>query len=94
MVDLGPYLSEIASASVRAHAVGGITLDLKMSYCPVSINVAMPAGLLINELLMNTFKYAFRGRDTGTIRIECQCEDEEPLSHRLSPTTAWAFPAG
>ncbi len=77
VVDLGPYLSEIASASVRAHAVGGIALDLKMSYCPVSINVAMPAGLLINELLMNSFKYAFRGRDAGSIRLECQCEDEQ-----------------
>jgi PAS domain S-box-containing protein len=77
VVDLGPYLSEIASASVRAHAAGGIVLDFKVSYCPVSINVAMPAGLLVNELLMNTFKYAFGGRDKGTIRLECHCEDEE-----------------
>jgi two-component sensor histidine kinase len=77
IVDLGPYLSEIATMSVRAHAVGGIDLDLKVSYCPVSINVAMPAGLLINELLMNTFKYAFLGREKGTISIECRCEDEE-----------------
>jgi PAS domain S-box-containing protein len=76
VVDLGPYLGDIASASVRAHAIGGIALDLKMSYCPVSINVAMPVGLLLNELLMNTFKYAFDGRETGTISLECLCEDE------------------
>ena len=75
-VDLGPYLSEIASASVRAHASGGIKLDLKMSYCPVSINVAMPVGLLINELLMNTFKYAFEGRQSGTISLECSCDED------------------
>jgi PAS domain S-box-containing protein len=74
-VDLGPYLSEIASASVRAYATNGIGLDLKMSYCPVSINVAMPAGLLVNEFLMNTFKYAFDGRQKGTISLECLCED-------------------
>ena len=77
VVDLGPYLSEIASASVRAHATSGISLDLKMTYCPVSINVAMPAGLLVNELLMNSFKYAFRGREQGTISLECRCEGEE-----------------
>ena len=76
-VDLGPYLSDIASASVRAHASSGVTLDLKMGYCPVSINVAMPAGLLVNELLANTFKYAFEGRETGTISLECLREDEE-----------------
>lgn len=73
-VDLGPYLSEIASASVRAHATAGIALDLKVTYCPVSVNVAMPVGLLINELLMNTFKYAFEGRAKGTISLECLCE--------------------
>jgi len=77
LVDLGPYLSEIASASVRAHGSDGITLDLKMSCCPVSINVAMPVGLLVNELLTNAFKYAFEGRDTGTITLECACEDND-----------------
>jgi PAS domain S-box-containing protein len=76
-VDLGPYLSEIATAAVRTHAVGGIQLDLKVSYCPVSVNVAMPVGLLINELLTNAFKHAFVGRDSGTITLECFCEDEQ-----------------
>jgi PAS domain S-box-containing protein len=77
VVDLGPYLSEIASASVRAHAIGGIQLDLKVSYCPVSINVAMPVGLLVNELLTNAFKHAFTARDSGTISLECLCEENE-----------------
>jgi PAS domain S-box-containing protein len=76
-VDLGAYLSNIASAAVRAHAMGGIQLDLKVTYCPVSVNVAMPAGLLINELLTNAFKYAFADRDIGTISLECVCEDEQ-----------------
>jgi PAS domain S-box-containing protein len=71
-VDLGPYLSEIASAAVRTHALAGIQLDSKVSYCPVSVNVAMPVGLLINELLTNAFKYAFTGRDGGTIALECR----------------------
>ncbi len=77
VVDLGPYLGDIASASVRAHAVGGVALDLKMSYCPVSINVAMPVGLMLNELLMNTFKYAFDGRESGTISVECLCQEDD-----------------
>jgi PAS domain S-box-containing protein len=93
VVDLGPYLSEIASAAVRVHAVDGIQLDLKMSYCPVSINVAMPVGLLVNELLTNTFKYAFVGRDTGNITLECICEDEERYRIVFSDNGA-GFPSG
>jgi len=33
--------------------------------------VAMPVGLLVNELLTNAFKYAFEGRDSGTLTVRC-----------------------
>jgi len=68
-IDLGVYLSEIASAVMRAHAVEGIHLDLQIDTWPVSINVAMPAGLVVNELLTNALKHAFKGRDGGTITL-------------------------
>jgi two-component sensor histidine kinase len=70
-VDLGTYLSEIASAVMRAHAVEGIHLDLQVDSWPVSLNVAMPAGLVVNELLTNALKHAFRGRKGGTITLQC-----------------------
>lgn len=68
-IDLGVYLSEIGSAVMRAHAVEGIRLDLKVDTWPVSVNVAMPAGLVVNELLTNALKHAFVGRDGGTITL-------------------------
>ena len=68
-VDLGVYLSQIASAVMQAHAVEGIRLDLKVDAWPVSINVAMPAGLVVNELLTNSLKHAFVGREGGTITL-------------------------
>jgi PAS domain S-box-containing protein len=69
-VDLGTYLSQIASAVMKAHAVEGIRLDLKVDAYPVSVNVAMPAGLVVNELLTNALKHAFNGRDGGTITLQ------------------------
>ncbi|AGB45510.1 PAS domain S-box [Mesorhizobium australicum WSM2073] len=68
-VDLGVYLSQIASAVMSSHAVEGIRLDMKVDTYPVSINVAMPTGLVVNELLTNALKHAFRGRDSGTITL-------------------------
>lgn len=68
-IDLGVYLSEIASSVMRSHAVEGIRLDLKVDAYPVSVNVAMPAGLVVNELLTNALKHAFVGRDGGTISL-------------------------
>ena len=70
-VDLGHYLSQIASAVMHTYAVDGIRLDIKVDYAPVSINVAMPVGLLVNELLTNAFKYAFTERSGGTITVRC-----------------------
>ena len=68
-VDLGVYLSQIASAVMASHAVEGIRLDMKVDTYPVSIDVAMPTGLVVNELLTNSLKHAFVGRDGGTITL-------------------------
>ncbi len=68
-VDLGVYISQIASAVMEAHAVEGIRLDLKVDTWPVSVHVAMPTGLVVNELLTNSLKHAFTGRDGGTITL-------------------------
>ena len=68
-IDLGVYLSQIASAVMASHAVEGIRLDMKVDTYPVSIDVAMPTGLVVNELLTNSLKHAFEGRDGGTITL-------------------------
>jgi two-component sensor histidine kinase len=75
-VDLGHYLTQIVSAVVRAHAHEQITLDTQINFSPVSINIAMPVGLAINELLTNAFKHAFRGREAGKITLECLRQDD------------------
>ncbi len=69
-VDLGGYLSQIASAIMRSHAREGIRLDLKVDAYVVSVNTALPAGLVVNELMMNALKHAFGNRD-GTITLHC-----------------------
>jgi two-component sensor histidine kinase len=80
-VDLGHYLSQIASAVMHAYAVDGIRLDLKVDHAMASINVAMPVGLIVNELLTNAFKYAFTARETGTITVRCLHEDD--INYRI-----------
>ena len=68
-VDLGVYLSQIASSVMSASAPPGIRLDLKVDTWAASIDVAMPTGLVVNELLTNSLKHAFTGREGGTITL-------------------------
>jgi len=74
-VDLGIYLSQIASAVIQAHAPEGIRLDLKVDTWAVGIDVAMPAGLVVNELLTNALKHAFPGEHGGTITLHSLVDD-------------------
>ena len=74
-VDLGVYLSQLASAIMKAHATEGIRLNLKVDAWPVSINVAMPTGLAVNELMTNSMKHAFVGREGGTITLQSLVDD-------------------
>lgn len=71
-IDLGQYLSDIANAVIRANAAGEINCEVHADYCPLSVNIAMPAGLLVNEMLTNALKYAFVGRDAGRIKVICE----------------------
>ena len=57
---------------MRAHGRDSIRLDLKVGYAPVSINVGLPVGLLVHELIINAFKHGFPSRDSGTVTIECE----------------------
>lgn len=68
-IDLGIYISKVASSVMEAHAVEGVRLELKVDTWPVSIDVAMPTGLVVNEIMTNALKYAFDGRDGGTIKV-------------------------
>lgn len=74
-VDLGIYLSQIASAVMQAHAPEGIRLDLKVDTWSVGVDVAMPAGLVVNELLTNALKHAFPNEGGGTITLHSLVDD-------------------
>ena len=74
-IDLGVYISKIASSVMEVHTVEGIRLELSVDSWPCSINVAMPTGLVVNELMTNALKHAFAGRENGTITVSSLVDD-------------------
>jgi PAS domain S-box-containing protein len=67
------YLEKLAENLFQTYRVGhsGISLDLDLeNNLFFDMDTAVPLGMIVNELISNSFKYAFPGRDKGTIRIK------------------------
>lgn len=76
-VDLENYFTTVSSNLMRAY--GGlprIKLQLDLSSLEVSIEKAIPLGLILNELLTNSLKYAFPEDRSGKIQISIFKEEK------------------
>ena len=73
-VDLANYLSQVVTQAFRAQLsrVGMVRLQLDLASVQVSMDQAMPCGLLVNELISNCFKHAFPEERDGELIVSLQ----------------------
>jgi two-component sensor histidine kinase/HAMP domain-containing protein len=85
-VDFGRYVGELTQGLVRVYGerTGKIRLDLDIKDIFLGIDTAIPCGLIINELVTNSLKYAFPEGREGTVYISMRKIDEERLELVLS----------
>ena len=68
---LNEYLSDLASMvlSASTEKTPYVTLKLEMETVRVLIDSAIPCGLILNELMVNSLAHAFEGQQRGQISI-------------------------
>ena len=70
-VDFALFIDTLLPALIRSYGIDTERIAIRVDVEPVRlpIDVAVPCGLAVNELITNAFKHAFRDRDRGEIRI-------------------------
>ncbi|MGH1434717.1 MAG: tetratricopeptide repeat-containing sensor histidine kinase [Lewinella sp.] len=71
-IDIKSYLQELSQNIQRSQAVSPeqIQLNLDVDTENLDIDTAIPVGLILNELLTNSYKYAFPAQRKGSIKVD------------------------
>jgi two-component sensor histidine kinase len=82
------YINRLSTQVFQAYAPPGDRITLSIHADPIWIAVrnAVPCGLLVNELLSNSLKYAFPGDRGGEITIALRATSEEQMVLIVSDT--------
>jgi two-component sensor histidine kinase/Tfp pilus assembly protein PilF len=70
LIDLADYICDAFGMQKR------VVVDIEMEKLELDVDTAIPIGLIVNELLTNSFKHAFEGRQDGKIRIALKQVDD------------------
>jgi len=78
-VNLKDYITDLANLIVTSHTNDSdkIYLVLDLDSINVELDTAVPCGLIINELISNSLKYAFPGDRKGIIKVMLKKHDDE-----------------
>jgi two-component sensor histidine kinase/sugar lactone lactonase YvrE len=77
-VEFDNYITDLVSEIQRSYPEKAKMVEVNLHLEPIQLEltVAIPCGLLLNELLTNVYKHAFSGRQHGRIDIVFAAENE------------------
>ena len=77
-LNFSSYLESLVENLFHTYRLGNVDLSLSMDLEKnifFDMDIAVPLGLIVNEIVSNSLKYAFPGGDKGVIRIKLYRED-------------------
>jgi PAS domain S-box-containing protein len=84
-VDFGDYVRTLIGNLTRSYQVqtGQVDIQVDVAQMRLDLDVAIPCGLMINELVSNALKYAFPNGRKGVIEIVLQQPEEGIYNLRI-----------
>jgi PAS domain S-box-containing protein len=77
-INVQAYLEKLVPAisATMQNRLQNVDIDIDIEEYRLNINQAIPLGLLLNELITNSFKYAFKNRENNRISIRLVVQNE------------------
>ncbi len=78
-IDFSGYVKNLINQLLNTQQVDEDKISVKMDvkFVLMNINYAIPCGLIINELVSNSLKFAFPGEQKGEINISLKTDDKD-----------------
>jgi len=73
-IDFKEYVKNLVGNLYRSYGIDStkISLSLDIEQVYLSLDIGIPCGLILNELITNSIKYAFKGIEKGKIFVHLQ----------------------
>src|SRR5207247_3150768 len=80
-IEFREYLRDLSAALSRSYSpkASAVRLEVEAPSVLLNVNIAVPVGLILNELVSNSLKHGFPGGKSGLVRIELQADPETQL---------------
>jgi len=83
-IDVNTYLTHLTRDLCYAYTIDiKLNLDTRINIPTLSVDTLIPLGLIINEVISNSLKYAFKGRKEGTIIVHIDGDEEGGMHLRI-----------
>ena len=85
-INIKNYVEELTHSLFRAYHINpnNISLNLLADDIQITIDTAIPCGLVINEIITNSLKYAFPDGRDGEIKIDIHSTDEGGIELKIA----------
>jgi len=68
-IDFSEYVIDLMASLKRSYIVSDVDLRVEADELRLGVDMAIPCGLIINELVSNALKHAFKGRKGGVVDV-------------------------
>ncbi|MFU8859243.1 MAG: PAS domain S-box protein [Cyclonatronaceae bacterium] len=83
-INMQDYITSLVTGLLQSYDAGDVTSDIRVDDTLFTLDTAIPLGLIINEIVTNSLKYAFKKPDEQenrlTIRLRKQTESMMQLT--------------